>query len=98
MMGVVKQPGPLDTIWLLGTDAIEQNAIPFAKQSKPILDYMFKETQSKGFYNYTWVGNTLHHKWLKWLGFSFLRKVNLGPHNEEFFEFVKLRGSDVSKR
>ncbi len=93
MLGIVKQDGPLDLIWLLGTDAIETNAIPFAKQSKPILEYLFKETGSNGFYNYSWIGNQLHHKWLKWLGFKAIRKVNMGPHGEEFYEFVKLRSN-----
>lgn len=91
MMGVVRRGFGLDLIWLLGTDSIEHNAVGFAKQSRPILKYLYYTTGSLGFYNYTHHANTLHHKWLKWLGFKFIRKVQLGPNGEDFYEFVRLR-------
>jgi hypothetical protein len=53
---------------------------------------LFDVTGDDAFYNYTYSRNTVHHKWLKWSGFTFLRKVTLPPLNKEFYEFVILRG------
>lgn len=78
-------------IWLLGTKGIESNRYTFLRHSKQALSDMFDATGYSLFYNYTHSPNTLHHKWLRWVGFSFLRSVNLGPDNEEFYEFAKLK-------
>jgi hypothetical protein len=51
---------------------------------------MFKECGAEYVYNYTYAKNTVHHRWLKWLGFTFLRKVNLGPEGKPFIEFAKI--------
>lgn len=78
-------------IWLLGTDAIEKNPTAFLRWSKPVLTRLFEETGYGFLYNYTHCNNEVHHRWLKWLGFSFLRKVQYGPDGDPFYEFAKLR-------
>lgn len=78
-------------IWLLGTPAIEQNAITFLRHSKPWLAEQEKACGYDALFNYTHVNNRVHHRWLKWLGFVFLRKIEL-THNNSFYEFVKLGG------
>ena len=82
-------------IWLLGTQGIEEVPITFLRYSKQALDLMFKECGAEYVYNYTYAKNIVHHKWLKWLGFTFLRQVNLGPEGKPFIEFVKLGVNDV---
>lgn len=78
-------------VWLLGTDAIKRHRIPFLRHSRDTMADLFQETGKEAFYNYTFVNNTVHHQWLRWLGFTFLRKVQLPPYGQEFYEFAKLR-------
>lgn len=94
IMGISPQPyfKGFGSIWLLGTPLIEKYPMTFLRNTKPVLQGMFEDTGYDAFYNYTYAKNLLHHKWLKWTGFTFLRKVNLPPLNEEFFEFIILRG------
>lgn len=78
-------------IWLLGTDDIKRYRVPFLRRSRQVLADLYDETRMEAFYNYSYVGNSVHHAWLRWLGFTFLRKVPL--HNgHEFYEFVKIKG------
>lgn len=79
-------------IWMLGTPLIEKYPMTFLRNTKPALESMFHQTRYDAFFNYTYAKNLLHHKWLKWTGFTFLRKVTLPPLNKDFFEFIILRG------
>lgn len=93
MYGVAKSHNPqLGAIWLLGTKGIEDNTMTFLRHSREGLDRLWSSTSYDGFYNLSYAENTLHHRWLKWLGFTFLREVKLPPHDKPFYEFVKLRG------
>lgn len=76
-------------IWLLGTDAIEREPRTFLLHSKPALDMMFEITKAKTFCNYVWKANTIHIKWLKWLGFHLAPEVE-GP-NKDFIFFYKTK-------
>ena len=66
--------------------------VPFLRNSKPVLSDLFDRTGCSFFYNYTYVSNALHHRWLRWLGFTFLRTITMPTTGKEFIEFVKLRG------
>lgn len=79
-------------IWMLGTHHIEEVPITFIRHSRKAIKALFEATEYDAFFNYTYARNTVHHKWLKWCGFTFLRKVELPPFDQEFFEFVSLRG------
>lgn len=88
-------PGPIPSwgaIWLLGTDAIKRHRVPFLRMSRETVNDLYEETGKEVFYNYTYVQNHVHHAWLRWLGFTFIRKVPLPPHGLEFYEFVKIKG------
>lgn len=92
MLGVCPSGDPsFGKIWLLGTHAIESNSVTFLRNSKPTLRRLFDEGGYAALGNYTHADNHLHHRWLKWLGFKFLRKVELRPQNY-FYEFIKLGG------
>jgi hypothetical protein len=78
-------------IWLLGSKAIENNSVTFVRNSKKVLDVLFEASGYEALYNYTHKPNTLHHKWLKWLGFVFLREMKRLPKDEPFYEFVRLK-------
>lgn len=79
-------------IWLLGTDGIRKHQTTFLRHCKGFLRTLYDETGYDLLFNYTYIENELHHKWLKWLGFSFLRVVSLPPSNKLFYEFARLRG------
>lgn len=77
-------------IWLLGTDGIKRNAKTFLKHSKEALAQLYADTGKEVFYNYTFSENTVHHDWLRWLGFTFLPSIKLGE--ADFIPFVRLKG------
>lgn len=56
-------------IWLLGTSDIEKFSYRFLRYSKVVLDDMMKDYDVVG--NHAYYKNTVHHKWLRWLGFTF---------------------------
>lgn len=92
MVGV--SPAPIRAwglIWMLGTPGIEECKITFLRYSKPALDLLWEQSGCGLLYNYSYAENTVHHQWLKWLGFSFLRKVEMPPQGKQFYEFAKIR-------
>jgi len=91
MMGVVPyEDNPrFGSIWLLGTDAIA-DLVPmtFLKWSRRFLPVMMEPYDMVS--NIIDKRNTVHLKWLRWLGFSFIREVIHGPENRSFYEFAKV--------
>jgi len=90
MLGVT--PGEYDMfgkIWLLGTPLIEQYGFRFLRHSRELLQEFYETTGHDAYYNYTHKDNHVHHKWLRWLGFKFLRRVTIG--NSGFLEFCRLK-------
>jgi hypothetical protein len=79
MFGVVddmEAPGIFGSIWMLGTDDLTKVRRPLVKHGKEILAQVAQ--------GYTHVGNgvasfnTEHIRWLKWMGFSFYNKFQVG--------------------
>lgn len=79
------------SIWMLGTDALRKHKLTYLRQCKPFLNSLYTDLEKECFYNYTYCENELHHRWLQWLGFTFLRKVERPPHGAHFYEFVRLK-------
>jgi len=76
----------IGSIWLLGTDDIIQYRWKFLRESRYWLNRM-----SDGFdlmCNSVHKDNAEHIKWIKWLGFSFLRHTE--SHGEQVIEFAKI--------
>ena len=92
MWGVVDQGEGLGRIWLLATDELvqdRQNSIQFLRQAKPWLKTMLERYQV--LFNYADARNTVHIKWLRWMGFTFIAKhSNYGDEGRPFLEFVKV--------
>lgn len=75
--------------WLIGSDELPSIAREFLKGSKKwIQDVLTKE---QVLFNYVHTENKESIRWLKWLGFSFVRKLEYGVHPAPFYEFVKIR-------
>ena len=93
MFGVHTIEDGVGCIWLLGKDAITDKApISFLRYSKKILPELIRPYRLVC--NMVDVRNTVHVKWIEWLGFNFIREVTYGPENNNFYEFAKLRSSD----
>ena len=90
MYGVTDGEQGLGLIWMLCSKEIEKHPKTFLRGSIEALQDLWDTTEYPALYNYTHTANDLHHRWLRWLGFTFLRKVEAKP-SLYFYEFVKLR-------
>lgn len=83
MFGVTPLAGvdEVGQVWLLGSDEIAVIRVQFLRESKRWLKEISKDYEM--LCNVVHEENTLHHRWLKFLGFSFLN------HHRPFFEFAR---------
>jgi len=89
MMGVVPSGDPLHGyVWLLGSDFITRKPKTFLTHSKPFLQALHKVRPVLG--NFVHAENTVHVRWLGWLGFSFINTVK-GADGSDFLEFVRVQ-------
>lgn len=90
IIGAQKRPDSAAAIiWMLGTDAIDREPKTFLLNSRPTLEALWDLVGASTFYNFVWKGNTVHIKWLRWLGFH-LMPQDEGP-TKDFIFFYKHR-------
>ena len=90
MFGVTPTNDPyVGAVWMLSSDAIEKYPIHFLRRCKPWVD-KFNETYPV-LTNYVDQRNTLHIRWLRWLGFSFVRLIPYGVNQLPFYEIVRVK-------
>ncbi len=92
MFGTAPAPGAdgVGIIWLLASEDIHHHRVDFLRQSRPFVEAFNRKYQL--LMNFTDCRNTLHHRWLRWCGFSFINKIRgEGPGGHPFYEVVKLR-------
>lgn len=78
-------------VWLLGSDALVRPPLSrqFMKECKTWLAAM--ETKYPALGNVIDARNTVHVKWLRWMGFTFIRTIpDYGVEKRPFLEFIKL--------
>ena len=79
----------LGAIWMMATPSFLQHHIQFIRECKHSISEI-----SQGYscvFNCTDARNTVHHRWLKWCGFTFINEhKNYGQNGETFYEFVKI--------
>lgn len=91
MAGVLPYPYEpiVGGVWMLATDALEHAKLPFLRRCQIVVDAM----------NHRWPvltnvvdeRNFTHIKWLKWLGFTFIRRhPTFGVAGIPFLEFVRI--------
>tara|TARA_R100000458_G_scaffold18224_2_gene15798 strand:- start:7991 stop:8467 length:477 start_codon:yes stop_codon:yes gene_type:complete len=79
----------LGWVWMVGTDDIKEIRTQFLKQCKEELEKM--QSKYDVLCNYVDARNKVHIKWLRWMGFTFLREVeNYGEESKTFYEFARL--------
>lgn len=91
LMGVIRDPinSHVGCIWMMGTNKIVERKKTFLRHSRPCLTTLFQSFQL------LWCcmdkRNTVHARWVKWLGFTLLREIpSFGEQRRPFLEFAKL--------
>ena len=72
-------------VWMLTTPVILDFPVAFAREAKRFID----SRTERVLWNYVDKRNTVHIKLLKFLGFTFLEEVTLGPNNLPFIKFER---------
>jgi hypothetical protein len=88
IFGVGGEKGRVGIPWMLASPLLQKVRKPFLREAKGFLDEM-----SEGYpvlHNLAWSKNTEHIRWLKWMGFTFLPAVPMGPDGELYIEFYKV--------
>lgn len=74
--------------WLLGTEGMLNHRKVFLRNSVEVLREVSRDYEL--IFNLVDERNTVHIRWLKWCGFSFLRRVIAGVEERPFLEFARL--------
>lgn len=83
-------PDVCAVVWMLGSPKIFEHRIEFLKRSNFWVDYIHKKVPL--LYNMVYHKNTVHIKWLRWLGFVFVQRIeNAGVKGQPFIEFARLK-------
>jgi len=75
--------------WMLSTGKLSNYYIKFLRQSRQWVEDA--NNRRSVLVNYVHVENDNAIKWLRFLGFSFIRKVDYGVSNAPFYEFVRIK-------
>lgn len=88
--GISTDNGLVGYPWMLATKEIEENRMVFLRHSRKVVtDWLF---QFPILTNTVDARNTLHLKWLSWLGFEKVATLrNYGFGKQTFFQFIRSR-------
>jgi hypothetical protein len=88
MLGVVPN-GLIGSIWMVGTPDLKRISISFLKNCQDVFTVL--KNNFSVLHNYVDARNELHIRWLRWMGFSFIKKhQTYGIEQKPFYEFVKI--------
>lgn len=73
------------TIWMVGTPLLEQYALPSVREARRWIDRWHRRYPL--LWNQALESNELHVRWLRLLGFNFIRRLDRG--GSTFIEFAK---------
>lgn len=79
-------------IWLLGTDVLTLPPLrkQFLKECRRYVDVL--QDHYPLLHNVIDERNTVHIRWLRWMGFTFIRRLpQFGVENRPFMEFVRIK-------
>ena len=91
LCGVVPSPlAEAGVVWMVATDDIYQHQTTFLRNSKRALKHLSEDYLV--LFNCVDARNSLHIKWLRWMGFTFINKhENYGAEKRLFYEFVRIK-------
>lgn len=84
LFGLVRR-ADIGVPWMMASDELKEIQKSFLSECKNYLNEMSEGCSLLT--NYVWVGNTVHIKWLKWLGFTFLEPIEYGVARKPFIQF-----------
>lgn len=94
IFGVARVSETVGSVWLLGSGRIKSIQREFLRHSRFWMDMIQEKYPLLG--NVVYAENTIHIRWLKWLGFTFIRKIEkYGHFGLPFYEFVRIRKDHV---
>lgn len=75
--------------WFLSSTIPDECRFDFLKASREMFSWMTEDYDL--LVNYTWSGHRSSHKWLQWMGFSFIPSQNITKNGEvfDYFEWRK---------
>jgi|DEB0MinimDraft_10_1074344.scaffolds.fasta_scaffold39683_2 hypothetical protein len=80
LAGVAGRQGKLATAWMITTDWVYSHPVPFLRRSGQVLAEMFDRAGCDVFTNLVDDRNTLHRRWLTWLGATWDAPQDLNGH------------------
>lgn len=83
IFGVYPKPEP--TTWLLGTNRGQVDCAWILYMCREFYTGFFDRWPNTVCYSHPL--NEVHHRWLKWMGYSEVARVPWGPYRAEFIEF-----------
>lgn len=93
MWGVTPQADDVGMAWLLGTEGLVKDR---ATRMQFLREVKAQVAQVMRTYRVLWncvdARNTVHIRWIRWMGFTFIAKhPNYGAEGRPFLEFCKVR-------
>lgn len=90
MYGVVPSSVPrVGVVWMLAANNIEKVHRQFLRESRDKIEDLCQEYDLV--FNFTDARNSVHHRWIKWAGFTIISKhESFGSGNLPFLEFVRI--------
>jgi hypothetical protein len=79
----------IGNVWLLGSPGIQDIRYTFLKQCRHWTSVL--HTDYDILWNWADSRNTVHVKWLKWLGFRIIQTSPIGVNKEEFHQFLRIK-------
>lgn len=78
---------PIPVTWMLASDVAQRDAVWITGALRPFYTGFFERWPRTVCYSAP--ENTIHHHWLKWLGYRHDRSLTWGDYRQEFYEFIK---------
>lgn len=96
VFGVVPHPqfDQAGIVWLLGADELVAEPRAFLRSAEYWIARLHRQYLVLG--NFIDAGNTVHQRWLQWLGFRTTRRIDqMGVERRAFIEFQRRRASAI---
>lgn len=89
MFGVTPSKGETGLVWMLAANRIREVHWQLLRECQQEIDTLGQDY--KVLYNFTDSRNEVHHRWLRWSGFTFIKHhENYGVDGTPFIEFCKI--------
>lgn len=76
-------------VWMVGTPGISRISSTFLRQSHKWIENL--HNYYPVLWNWVYASNTVHIRWLKWLGFKIIGLGTKGPKGLPFYQFIRVK-------